>query len=353
MPLSNPLISVLLPVRNAMPFLPETMASLRAQTFRDVEIIVLDDGSTDETPSYLASLDEPRLRIVCLNKVGLATALNFGLEIARAPIVARLDGDDVAHFDRFELQYDYLQKHPECILLGCQCRHIDEHGQEVEIGAYPTSDTAIRWEALFRSPVLHPGSMFRRDVVRQVGGYDPEFAVAQDYDLWTRLLPRGIVANLPQFLLRYRVHAQSVGTLQKDRQIANGSRIAGAYAAALGQGIEARTISGLYLFLATGQPPPDCTVNEIVRAFHDARQLFLEQARGDVAELKAGIRNQQDSLRWRMTSSAEENWSRPWKAFSWLRYAVRVDPDKAGYLALLRRRWDRLFVRRRSSLSVR
>jgi glycosyltransferase involved in cell wall biosynthesis len=348
-----PLISVLLPVRNAMPFLPETMASLRDQSFRDFEIIALDDGSTDETPRYLASLQDSRLRIVRLDQVGLPTALNRGLELALAPIIARLDGDDVAHLDRFRLQYDYLQKHRECILLGCQCKHVNERGEEIEDGPYPTSANAIGWEALFRSPVLHPGSMYLRDIVRDAGGYRPEFAVAQDYDLWTRLLPRGVVANLPQYLLRYRVHEKSVGTLQKDRQIANGSRIAGAYAESLGAGLEARTMGGLYLFLATGRPPTDCSVNEIIHAFHKARLAFLNRARGDIAELKAAIRNQQDYLRWRMTAFAEENWRRPWEAFSWLRYAARVDPVKAGLAATLGRRWARLFVRVRSSLSIR
>jgi Glycosyl transferase family 2 len=350
---NDPLISVLLPVRNAMPFLPETMVSLLEQSFRDFEIIALDDGSSDDTPQFLASVADPRLRIVRLNKVGLPTALNHGLELARAPVIARLDGDDVAHADRFQLQFDYLQKHPECILLGCQCRHVDEQGKEIEVGAYPTSDSAIRWEALFRSPVLHPGSMFLRDVVRDAGGYRPEFMVAQDYDLWTRLLSRGVVANLPEFLLLYRVHAKSVGTLQKDRQIANGSRIAGAYAAGLGAGMDARTISGLYLFLATGCPPTDCTVTEIIQAFHHASQVFIGRAHGDLAELKACICMQQDYLRWRMTAFAERNWRRPWEAVSWLRYAARVDPDKASWSSMLRRRWARLFVRKQSSLSVR
>ncbi len=348
-----PLISVLLPVRNAMPFLPETMASLRDQTFRDFEIIALDDGSSDDTPRYLASLRDSRLRVIRLDKVGLPTALNRGLELASAPIIARLDGDDVAHLDRFRLQYDYLRKHRECILLGCQCKHIDEGGEEIEVGIYPTSANAIAWEALFRSPVLHPGSMYLRDIVREAGGYRPEFAVAQDYDLWTRLLPRGVVANLPQFLLRYRVHGKSVGSMQKDRQIANGSRIAGAYAASLGAGLEARTIRGLYLFLATGRPPTDCSVDEIIQAFHEASLAFMHRARGDVAELKAAIRNQQNYLRWRMTAFAEESWRRPWEAFSWLRYAARVDPAKAGWAALLRRKAGRLFLRPRSILSVR
>ena len=101
---SSPQISVLLPVHNGMPFLPETLESLRAQTFKDYELIALDDGSTDDTPRYLASLSEPRLRVVRLARGGLVAALNFGLQMARASRIARIDADDVALPERLRLQ---------------------------------------------------------------------------------------------------------------------------------------------------------------------------------------------------------------------------------------------------------
>jgi hypothetical protein len=342
---SPPLISVLVPVYNGMPFLPETVESVRAQTLGDFELIALDDGSTDASAQYLSSLDDDRLRIERLARGGLSAALNHGLQVARAPIVARLDADDAALPDRFQLQYDYLQAHPDCVALGCQSKHVNENGEAIGEGRYPTSPLAIRWEALFRSPVLHPGSMYRRDHVLAVGGYRREFDVAEDYDLWTRLLSRGALANLPQQLVRYRVHSRSVCSVHKERQVRQGARIAGCYIAALNAGIEAPCMEGLYLFLATGQPPETCSMEEIIRAFHDARNFFHAQAQEKDPELDAGICRQQDNFRWRCTFLAEQNWSRPWRALTWLRRAGRVDPSRAGLAGLVRRRLTQVMSR--------
>ncbi len=349
---SIPLISVLVPVYNGMPYLPETIESIRAQTFVDFELIALDDGSTDASAQYLSSVADKRLRVERLQRGGLSAALNHGLRIARAPIVARIDADDVALPDRLRLQFEFLSQHPECVALGCQSQHINERGEAVGEGRYPTSPAAIRWEALFRSPVLHPGSMYRRDHVLALGGYRKEFDVAEDYDLWTRLLTRGTLANLPQQLLRYRIHSRSVCAVHKDRQVRQGGRIAGAYIASLEAGIEGRCMDGLYLFLATGQPPESCSMDEIIDAFHAARIFFQAQASENDPELEAGIRRQQDNLRWRCTHLAEENWRRPWRALAWLRRAGRVDPNKAGFAGLLRRRLSQVIGRLGMSRAV-
>jgi hypothetical protein len=342
---ATPHISVLVPVYNGMPYLPETVESLLQQTFTDFEIIALDDGSTDASAEYLASVNDPRLRIERLSRTGLSAALNHGLGVARAPLIARLDADDVALPDRFQLQYDYLAAHPDCVALGCQSIHINEHGECIGAGRFPTSLLAIRWESLFRSPILHPGSMYRRDDVLALGGYRQVFDVAEDYDLWTRLLGRGTLANLPQQLLRYRVHAKSVCSIHKDKQVRQGARIAGAYLSNMNIGVEARCLEGLYLFLATGQPPDCCSMDEAIGTFHLLRTYFQHQAGGPDPELEAGIRRQQDSLRWRCTALAEQNWRRPWLALTWLRRAGHVDPDRPGLSGLVRRKLARLTSR--------
>jgi hypothetical protein len=342
---ATPLISVLIPVYNGMPYLPETVESIRAQSFDDFELIALDDGSTDASAQYLSSVADGRLRIEKLQRGGLSAALNHGLKIAQAPIIARIDADDVAMPDRFRQQYEYLSQHPDCLALGCQSQQINERGEPTGEGHYPTSAAAIRWEALFRSPILHPGSMYRRDHVVAVGGYRKEFDVAEDYDLWTRLLTRGTLGNLPQQLLRYRIHARSVCAVHKEKQVRQGGRVAGAYITALGAGIEARCMEGLYLFLATGKPPESCSMDELIRAFHAARSFMQAQTKEHDPQLDAGIRRQQDGLRWRCTLLAEQNWRRPWRALTWLRRAGRVDPNKAGLSSLLRRRWSRFAAR--------
>ncbi|CAN5224165.1 hypothetical protein BH10PLA2_BH10PLA2_23970 [soil metagenome] len=271
--------------------------------------------------------------------------MNHGLNFARAPIIARLDADDVALPDRFQLQYDYLVAHPECVALGCQSLHVNERGERIGEARYPTSLLAIRWEALFRSPILHPGSMYRRAEVLALGGYRREFDVAEDYDLWTRLLSRGTLANLPQQLLRYRVHARSVCSVNKDKQVRQGARIAGAYLAGLNAGVEAHAMEGLYLFLATGQPPDCCSMDEVIRAFHSVRAQFEALAVSKDSELAASIARQQDNRRWRCTALAEQNWRRPWRALAWLRRAGHVDPERSGLSGLVRRKLASLVVR--------
>jgi hypothetical protein len=349
---STPLISVLVPVYNGMPYLPETIESIRGQTLRDFEIIVLDDGSTDASFEYLATVHDDRLRIERLARGGLWAALNHGLKVARAPLIARIDADDLALPERFQLQFDYLAAHPECLALGCQSILINEKGERLGEGRYPTSPLVIRWESLFRSPILHPGSLYRRDPVLMVGGYRKEFDVAEDYDLWTRLLPHGALGNLPQQLLRYRVHSRSVCAVHKDKQVRQGARIAGAYLAGLGAGLEGRCMEGLYLFLATGRPPEGSTMEEIIQTFHDVRRHFQGQAAGRNPELEAAIQRQQNSFRWRCTLLAEENWRRPWRALTWLRRAGRADPGHGGLSGLVRRKLARLTARATGQAAV-
>lgn len=326
-----------------MPYLPETLDSILDQSFRDFEIIALDDGSNDGTSRYLSSIRDKRLRLVRLNKVGLPTALNHGLQLAKAPFIARIDADDVALPERLELQYRFLTERPDCVAVGCQSWRVDGEGRYIEDCTYPTGIDAIRWEAMFRCPVLHPGVMFRRQEILDEGGYNREFDVAQDYELWTRLLLQGkVLANLPEFLIRYRVHDRMVGVVQQDRQIQTGSRIAGAYAAALGAGLDPSTMSSLYMFLATGRPQPDHPFKTLVDAFHKARAFFLGEECGENAELALAIKQQQQNLRWRCTALAEQNWLRPWRGLSWLRYASLADPGRQKWKALFKRGWLQL-----------
>ena len=192
--------------------------------------------------------------------------------------------------------------------VGTQCLRIDGDGNHVEQGRhgkYPVSTEAIRWEALFRSPMLHPSTMYRREPVLAVGGYRPDFDVAEDFDLWTRLLPRGRLANLSESLMRYRVHDGNVCRLNIDKQNRQACSIAGAYAETLGAGLEARTVSGLYYFLTKGEKSTDCWMEEAVCAFHTARQFFLERSRGKDTDLNEWIAIRQDDLRWRCTSLAQ------------------------------------------------
>jgi glycosyltransferase involved in cell wall biosynthesis len=142
----------------------------------------------------------------------LPRALNRGLAVARAPLVARHDADDVSHPQRLERQFAFLRDHPECVLLGAQVRIRSPRGWILRPPAWrrAVTDMAIRFQSLFDNPFVHSSTMFRCGVVRdELGGYDPAFASGEDFDLWSRTMARHPVGNLPGRLVDFRVHPSS------------------------------------------------------------------------------------------------------------------------------------------------
>ena len=142
--------------------------------------------------------------------------------------------------------------------------------------------------------------------------------------------------NVLQFLVRVQTFIWP--RLPMSRSARSKMERCDAYLAALGADVEGRCMEALYLFLATGKTAETCSMDENIRAVHAARDFFRSQSSVNDPELEAGIRRQQDSLRWRCTHLAEQNWRRPWRALTWLRRAARVDPNKAGLAGLVRRR---------------
>ena len=193
-----PALSVLLPVRDAAPWLPASLRSLFRQTFRDFEIVAIDDGSTDGSGELLerAAEVEPRMRVFHTAPRGLPLALNHALAKARAPLIARHDADDLSHRRRFELQRRALSRRPECAVLGSRVRLFPASA----VGA--GMQRWIRWhnrlldhdaiaaEMLIDSPLAHGSAMIRRHWLERVGGWN-ESGWAEDLDLWVRLLEAG------------------------------------------------------------------------------------------------------------------------------------------------------------------
>ncbi len=210
--MTPPAVSVLMPVRNEARFLPATLDSLYRQTFTDWELVAVDDGSTDATPAILAKAmaKDRRVRVLTMPGQGLVPALNGGLAACRAPLLARMDGDDIAHPRRLELQTAYLDAHPDVGLLASRFRHFPRSGLRVGMLAYETWQNSLAChDAVLRdlyveSPFVHPTVMLRRDALRAVGGYRDR-GWAEDYDLWLRLISAGVrCARLPQTLLFWR-----------------------------------------------------------------------------------------------------------------------------------------------------
>jgi hypothetical protein len=225
-----PAISVLMAVRNGGAFLEPALRSVMDQTFRDIEILVVDDASTDATPAVLARLagEDPRIRVIRLaQNLRLPRALNAGLDAARAPLVARMDADDIAHPTRLAVQKAFMDANPEVVLCGASVRQIDPAGQQLRISRRGRDPVQLRWQARFNMPLVHPTFMMRRFAPGGVfQRYDPEAGVAEDYDYVARALDCGAVAALPDVLLDYRQHGSSINARNWQAQQALSGRIA-------------------------------------------------------------------------------------------------------------------------------
>jgi len=213
-------------VRNGAPWVREAVESVLAQTAPDLELIVIDDGSTDATPDLLTALRDPRLRVERQPPAGLTLALNRALKLARAPLLARLDADDLAVPDRVARQRTFLDSHPEVGLLGTGAREVDPSGREMGIVSPPVEDAAIRRALIRENPFVHSSVMMRRSALLRVGGgYDETLPVAQDYDLWMRMSRITRLANLSAPLVVRRLVAGRVSAERDAERLATEVRV--------------------------------------------------------------------------------------------------------------------------------
>jgi hypothetical protein len=206
-----PRVSVVMAVFNGEKYVAESVASILAQDYRDLEFIIIDDGSTDGTRNIVAAFDDPR--IVLLENpanLGLAVSLNRGLAAARGELIARQDADDLSAPTRLARQVEFMDTHPDIGLLGTAHKEIDDAGIVVgDVDAH-AGHAMIAWSLLFFCPFVHSSVMFRRSVVDAVGAYDPALRYSLDFEYWTRIARRYRVANLPERLVRLRFHVDSM-----------------------------------------------------------------------------------------------------------------------------------------------
>jgi hypothetical protein len=208
-----PAVSVVMAVYNGERHLAAAVDSILAQTHQDFELVIVDDGSTDGSRDIVRSYGDPRIRLVTLDRnSGLSAALNRGLATARAPLIARQDADDLSEPHRLATQLAVMRERPALALLGSRAFALAEDGRVTGTVWRPAAPASIRWYALFDNPFIHTSVMFRAAVVRdELGGFDARYdPFSQDYALWCRVLRRYPCANLPERLVRYRVHSASI-----------------------------------------------------------------------------------------------------------------------------------------------
>ena len=220
---SRPRVTVIMPVYNAEAYVGCALRSLQNQTLKDFELIVVDDGSTDDTAHIVSEFDDPRITLLRLEtNGGGAAARNHALKKARAPLVAQFDADDVAWPQRLEAQAAFLDRHPDVDVVGSQIRVIDNSGGVVGRRSYPQSTAAIMRAMPRYNPMAHPTVMIRTGVLVDAAGYDERVSAAQDYALWSKLARRGAVfVNLPATLVDYRVHKSATKRMRLRESLRN------------------------------------------------------------------------------------------------------------------------------------
>lgn len=221
MPEATPRVSVLFPAYNAERYLREALGSILAQTFNDLECIVVDDGSADRTPEILQAFAQrdDRLRIISRPNTGIVGALNDGLTECRGEYVARMDADDIAYPERLTRQVAYLQKNPGCVGVGAWVKYIDPDGEAIWTWKMSGNPGEIE-KGLLEGHVgglVHPAMLMRRRAMLAVGGYRQDCIYVEDYDLFLRMLNQGYFSVVQQCLLGYRQHLASINAT-RDRE---------------------------------------------------------------------------------------------------------------------------------------
>ncbi len=217
-------ISAIMPLYNTERYVEAAVRSIQRQTFSDWELLIMDDGSTDGSRKIVEDLarEDSRVRVFASENAGAVAARNRLLAEAKGEYVALMDSDDIAFENRFEVQFNFLETHSDHLLIGSQVLLIDAEDAPLRLGVERFSHEEIDEFHLQRNTgaaIVHPSAMFRLPVVRELGAYREGTFPAEDIDLFLRLAEKGRIANLPQVLLHYRIHAASAGHAKRQRQL--------------------------------------------------------------------------------------------------------------------------------------
>jgi glycosyltransferase involved in cell wall biosynthesis len=220
--IDQPLVSVVLVVRNVDRFLAEAIESVLNQTFRDFEFIIVDFGSTDKTKEIVASYakSDGRIRFSEIPSCSYIEAKIAACSLPTGRYIAIQDADDVSLPERLQAEVEFMESHPEVGLLGGAVQWIDSQGNFLSSDSdYPLEDEQIRKELKVRNPFWHPTVLIRKEAFVRVGGYRAAFTQSDDYDLWVRISEHYRCANLKQKVLYYRIHPQQLSLRKRKDQI--------------------------------------------------------------------------------------------------------------------------------------
>jgi glycosyltransferase involved in cell wall biosynthesis len=221
---NDPLVSVVMPVYNTAPYLSEAIESILGQTYAPLEVVIVDDGSADESVEIIRSYQErdSRIRFVQNQHGGIARARNTGIRTASGELIANMDSDDVSLPERIVTQVRYLQANPDVVALGSQTIWVDPDGDPLFRTRHAESHEDIERELLWARgfAIVHSGAMFRRWAIENVGGYSEDLPMGVDLDLYLKLAEVGRLANLPDYLFVMRRHPSSTTMIVDTRRAA-------------------------------------------------------------------------------------------------------------------------------------
>jgi glycosyltransferase involved in cell wall biosynthesis len=216
--MTTPAVTILMPAYNVSSYIGEAVSSVLAQDFTDYELLIIDDGSTDDTPEIVQLFHDPRIRLLRQTHTGIAAALNLGLKEAGAGLVARFDADDICLPGRFACQVRFLSEHPDYVICGGNAEYINAEGEHLfHYKCHAFSHEEIVDHIYDQCPFIHSAVMYRRNAILEVGGYPGDANNFEDHLLWVRLVDKGKYANLQQELIRVRFNPSSVTMDEKWR----------------------------------------------------------------------------------------------------------------------------------------
>ena len=226
-------ISVIIPVYNAEKYIFESLNSIINQTFRNFELIIINDNSSDNSLSIIKKFKRKYIKndIKILNnkkRFGIAKTLNKGINFCKGELIARMDADDISHIQRLEKQISFLNKNPKVGLLGTNSMHINEEGMNIGCTNLPLKDEDIRANFFFLNPFNHQSIIFRKSLLSKKN-YNETFSTTQDYEFYSRIIRKTSVANLKEYLIKQRIHNKSISFKKKNIQLENTLKVQSKY----------------------------------------------------------------------------------------------------------------------------
>jgi glycosyltransferase involved in cell wall biosynthesis len=209
----NKLISVLLPVYNAGKYITDSVKSILDQTYTNFELIIVDDGSVDESADLIQKFSDTRILFFQKNNTGMADTLNFAFQKSSGEYIARQDADDISMPSRFHKQITFLENHQDIVLTGTWARVLNDS----RILSHPSDNLTLKLFLLFDNPFVHSSVMMRKNVFEYSSQYDlHKHPLIQDYALWSEISLKGKIANIPEVLQLYREVKSGISQTTKD-----------------------------------------------------------------------------------------------------------------------------------------